>query len=52
MVVCRHHFFDKFDGEEKTVLIRKQRETRVARWFLFEPKILLWENFGGPYVPR
>jgi hypothetical protein len=21
--------------------------TRVARWFLFEPKIPLWVNFGG-----
>jgi hypothetical protein len=21
---------------------------RVARWFLFEPKIPIWANFGGP----
>jgi hypothetical protein len=24
--------------------------SRVARWFLFKPKILIWVNFGGPYV--
>jgi hypothetical protein len=22
--------------------------TRVARWFIFEPKISIWLNFGGP----
>jgi hypothetical protein len=22
--------------------------TRVARWFLFKPKIPIWVNFGGP----
>jgi hypothetical protein len=21
---------------------------RVARWFVFKPKIPIWENFGGP----
>jgi hypothetical protein len=21
--------------------------TRVARWFVFKPKIPIWENFGG-----
>jgi hypothetical protein len=23
--------------------------TRVARWFLFKPKIPIWVNFGGPW---
>jgi hypothetical protein len=22
----------------------------VARWFIFEPKIPIWVNFGGPYI--
>jgi hypothetical protein len=26
--------------------------TRVARCFLFKPKIPIWVNLGGPYVPR
>jgi hypothetical protein len=25
-------------------------ESRVARWFVFKPKIPLWVNFGGPYI--
>jgi hypothetical protein len=24
--------------------------TRIARWFLFKPKIPIWVNFGGPYM--
>jgi hypothetical protein len=23
---------------------------RVARWFVFEPKIPLWVNNGGPWI--
>jgi hypothetical protein len=23
--------------------------SRVARWFVFKPKIPIWINFGGPY---
>jgi hypothetical protein len=23
--------------------------TRVARWFIFTPKISIWVNFGGPW---
>jgi hypothetical protein len=22
---------------------------RVARWFVFKPKIAIWVNFGGPW---
>jgi hypothetical protein len=22
---------------------------RVARWYIFKPKIPIWVNFGGPY---
>jgi hypothetical protein len=25
-----------------------QVQTRVARWFVFKPKIPVWVNFGGP----
>jgi hypothetical protein len=24
--------------------------SRVARWFVFNPKIPFWVNFGGPYL--
>jgi hypothetical protein len=27
-------------------------ETRVARWFLFEPKIPILVNFGGPEIGK
>jgi hypothetical protein len=26
--------------------------TRVARWFVFKPKIQIWINFGGPYIVK
>jgi hypothetical protein len=29
------------------VILTPQR-TRVARWFIFEPKIPIWVNFGLP----
>jgi hypothetical protein len=25
---------------------------RVARWFLFKPKIQIWVNFGGPEIEK
>jgi hypothetical protein len=25
---------------------------RVARWFIFEPKIPIWVNFGGPWIGK
>jgi hypothetical protein len=24
--------------------------SRVARWFLFKPKVPIWENFSGPQI--
>jgi hypothetical protein len=30
-----------------TVQIRRRHTPRVARWFLFKPKIQIWVNFGG-----
>jgi hypothetical protein len=24
-------------------------QSRVARWFIFKPKIPIWVNFGGPW---
>jgi hypothetical protein len=29
---------------------RKHVGNRVARWFVFIPKIPIWENFGGPQI--
>jgi hypothetical protein len=23
---------------------------RVARWYIFKPKIPIWVNFGGPFI--
>jgi hypothetical protein len=28
---------------------RKLNDSRVARWFIFKPKIPLWVKFGGPW---
>jgi hypothetical protein len=25
-------------------------ENRVARWFVFKPKIPIWEKFSGPQI--
>jgi hypothetical protein len=25
---------------------------RVARWFLFKPKLPIWVNFGGPQIGK
>jgi hypothetical protein len=27
-------------------------QDRVARWFVFKPKIPIWVNFGGPYIGK
>jgi hypothetical protein len=27
-------------------------KSRVARWFVFKPKIPIWVNFGGPYIGK
>jgi hypothetical protein len=29
-----------------------QPEKRVARWFIFKPKIEIWVHFGGPYIGK
>jgi hypothetical protein len=29
--------------------IRNGSLTRVARWYIFIPKIPIWVNFGGPW---
>jgi hypothetical protein len=33
-------------GEKK--LINNRVKDRVARWFIFKPKIAIWVNFAGP----
>jgi hypothetical protein len=25
---------------------------RVARWYIFKPKIPIWVNFGGPWIGK
>jgi hypothetical protein len=37
----------EFCCQQKT-LQNDSAEFRVARWFIFEPKIPIWVNFGGP----
>jgi hypothetical protein len=27
-------------------------QSRVARWFVFKPKIPIWVNFGAPYIGK
>jgi hypothetical protein len=29
-----------------------QQVSRVARWFVFKPKIAIWVNFGGPCIAK
>jgi hypothetical protein len=39
------------DGFEKEFFLvsEKSLQTRVARWFIFKPKIQIWIYFGGPW---
>jgi hypothetical protein len=30
------------------IAVCKGARTRVARWFIFKPKVPIWVNFGGP----
>jgi hypothetical protein len=34
-------------ASKETTYLRRV-PSRVARWFLFKPKIPIWVNFGGP----
>jgi hypothetical protein len=41
----------QLNSESKSCISRKQAartQIRVARWFVFKPKIPIWVNFGGP----
>jgi hypothetical protein len=29
-----------------------RRSSRAARWFVFQPKIPIWVNFGGPLIGK
>jgi hypothetical protein len=31
---------------------RERGDTRIARWFVFKPKIQIWVNFGGSCTGR
>jgi hypothetical protein len=33
-------------------ILRKQVPFKVARWYIFKPKIPIWVNFGGPCSGR
>jgi hypothetical protein len=35
-----------WNRDEKPKLLRARVESRVARWFVFKPKIPIWVNFG------
>jgi hypothetical protein len=30
------------------LMMPQPHQNRVARWFVFKPKIPIWVNFGGP----
>jgi hypothetical protein len=32
-----------------SVVVGGPIESRVARWFIFKPKLQIWVNFGGPW---
>jgi hypothetical protein len=34
-------------GKTEMSVYQIQMSTRVARWFVFKPKIPIWVNFGG-----
>jgi hypothetical protein len=35
-----------------SVTVKSSLWGRVARWFLFKPKIPILDNFGGPYIGK
>jgi hypothetical protein len=39
-------------SKQKDGILRERIGGRVARWFVFQPKITIWVNFGGPYIYR
>jgi hypothetical protein len=41
-------FHDRYQRARSKLWPDLGMDTRVARWFVFKPKILLWVNFGGP----
>jgi hypothetical protein len=61
MVVSGHGFVRDPDDLEVLASLRRSRRrrtrfllhhfqvlSRVARWYIFKPKIPIWVNFGGP----
>jgi hypothetical protein len=48
----RTHEGKKGNGKKRTINLGiKVLLCRVARWFVFKPKIPIWVNFfGGPYI--
>jgi hypothetical protein len=34
---------------EKRAFLGFEIGARVARWYIFKPKIPIWVNFGGPW---
>jgi hypothetical protein len=41
--IIRMYNEELFSGDKRFI-------TRVARWFVFKPKIPIWVNFWGPYI--
>jgi hypothetical protein len=42
-----HFFLQRKEKPELNTCSAIER-SRVARWFVFKPKIPIWVNFGGP----
>jgi hypothetical protein len=44
----RKHFLENEISKNYACLTHQEILSSVARWFVFKPKIPIWENFGGP----
>jgi hypothetical protein len=40
------------DSFSKTLCAKKTLLSRVARWYIFKPKIPIWVNFGGSWSEK
>jgi hypothetical protein len=42
------HMFQTRRSQISGARFSKGAQSRVARWYIFKPKIPIWVNFGGP----
>jgi hypothetical protein len=49
-VIARHfqRVFQKMSNPASFAMAMMALMHRVARWFIFKPKITIWVNLGGP----